>query len=90
MLCVIDIYSNYASVVPLENKKCTTISNAFQKILDESNHKQYKIWLYKGSEFYNRSMTSWLQDDDIEMHSKLNNDKTVINKRFLRNLKKKN
>ena len=34
-------------------------------------------------------MTSWLQDDDIEMHSKLNDDKTVITKRFLRNLKKK-
>ena len=34
-------------------------------------------------------MTSWLQDDDIEMHSKLNDYKTVITKTFFRNLKKK-
>ena len=38
-----------------------TITNAFQKILDESNRKLKKIWVDKGSEFYNRSMKSWLE-----------------------------
>ena len=46
--------------MPLKEKKGITITNAFQKILDESNHKPYKIWVDKGSEFYNRSMKSWL------------------------------
>ena len=36
LLCVIDIYSKYACVVPLKDKKCVTIVNAFQKLLDDS------------------------------------------------------
>ena len=34
LLCVIDIYSKYNSVIPLKDKKGITITNAFQKILD--------------------------------------------------------
>ena len=59
LLCVIDIYSKYAWVIPLKDKKGITITNAFQKILDESNRKPNKIWVDKGSEFYNRSMKAW-------------------------------
>ena len=58
LLCVIDIYSKFAWVIPLKAKKGITITNAFQKILDESNHKPNKIWVDKGSEFYNRSIKS--------------------------------
>ena len=36
-LCVIDIYRKYACVIPLKDKKGITITNAFQKFLDESN-----------------------------------------------------
>ena len=48
-------------VIPLNNKKGITITNAFQKILDESNRKSNKKWIDKGSEFYNRSMKLWLK-----------------------------
>ena len=58
LLCVIDIYSKYACVIPLKDKKGITITNAFQKILKESNRKPNKIWVDKGSEFYNKSMKS--------------------------------
>ena len=34
LLCVIDIYSKYAWVIPLKDKKGITITNAFQKFLD--------------------------------------------------------
>ena len=44
--------------VPLKVKKGVTITNTFQNILDESNCKANKIWVYKGSEFYNRSTKS--------------------------------
>ena len=54
LLCVIDIYSKYTWVIPLKDKKRITITNAFQNILDESNPKPNKIWVDKGSEFYNR------------------------------------
>ena len=55
LLCVIDIFSKYAWVVPLKNKKGFNIVDAFQKILDDSNRKPNKIWVDKGSEFYNNS-----------------------------------
>ena len=35
LLCVIDIYSKYAWVIPLKDKKVITITNAFQNLLDE-------------------------------------------------------
>ena len=56
--CVIDIYSKYAWVMPLKDKKWIAITNAFQKMLDESKRKTNKIWVDKDSEFYNRSMKS--------------------------------
>ena len=60
-LSVIDIYSKYTWVIPLKDKKGITITNAFQKLLDESNRKPNKIWVDKGSEFYKRSTKSWLE-----------------------------
>ena len=55
LLCVIDVFSKYAWVVPLKDKKGVSIVNAFQKILDDSNRKPNKIWVDKGSEFYDDS-----------------------------------
>ena len=34
LLCVIDIYSKCAWIIPLKDKKETTITNAYQKILN--------------------------------------------------------
>ena len=53
LLCVIDIFSKYAWVVPLKDKKGISIVKAFQIILKQSNRKPNKIWVDKGSEFYN-------------------------------------
>ena len=69
LLCVIDIFSKYAWVVPLKDKKGISIVNAFQKILKESDRKPNKIWVDKGSKFYNNSFKKWLKDNDIEMYS---------------------
>ena len=58
---VIDIFSKYPQLIPLKDKRHITITNVFQKTLDESNRKPNKIWVDKGSEFYNRSMKTWLE-----------------------------
>ena len=55
LLCVIDIFSKYAWVVPLNDKKGISINKAFQIILKQSNRKPNKIWVDKESEFYNAS-----------------------------------
>ena len=52
---LIDIFSKYVWVVPLKDKNGISIVNAFEKILKESDRKPNKIWVDKGSEFYNNS-----------------------------------
>ena len=87
ILYVIELFSKYAWVVPLKDKKGLTIVNAFQSILNDSKRKPNKIWVDKGSEFYNRSMKSWLEKNDIEMYSAHNEGKSVNVERFIRTLK---
>ena len=89
LLCVIDIFSKYAWVVPLKDKKGVSIVDAFQKILDDSNRKPNKIWVDKGSEFYNSSFKKWLKDNDIEIYSIHNKGKSVVAERFIGTLKTK-
>ena len=87
LLCLIDICRKYAWVVPFKDKKSITITNALQKILDESNRKPNKIWIDKRSEFYNRSIKSWLQDNDMETYSTHNERKSLVAERFITTLK---
>ena len=97
LLCVIDIFSKYAWVVPLKNEKGVSIADAFQKILNDSNRgeakskgrKPKKIWVDKGSEFYNNSFKKGLKDNDIEIYSIHNEGNSVIAERFTRTLKTK-
>ena len=62
----------------MKDKKNITITNAFQQILKESNKKPSKIWVDKGSEFYNSSFKQWLKDNDIEMYSIQNEERFVV------------
>ena len=72
-----------------EDKKGIIITNASQKILDESNRETNKIWVDKGSEFYNRSTKPWLENSDIEIHSTHSEGKSVVAGRFITTLKNK-
>ena len=89
LLCVIDIFSKYAWVVPLKDKKRISIVKVFQSILKQSNRKPNIIWVDKGSEFYNAYFKKWLQDNDIVMYSTHNEGTSVVAERFIRTLKSK-
>ena len=52
----------------MKAKKGIAIINAFQKILKESDRKPNKIWVDKGSGFYNSAVKNWLKDNDIEKY----------------------
>ena len=83
------MFSEYAWVVPLKDKKGVSIANAFQKILDSSKGKPNKIWVDQGREFYNNAFKKWLKDNDISMYSTYNEGKSVVAERFIRTLKNK-
>ena len=90
LLCVIDIYSKYACVVPLKDKKGISIVTALQSILKQSNsRKPNKTWVDKGSEFCNAYFKKWLRDNDIVMYSTHNEGKSVATERLIRTLKSK-
>ena len=82
LLCAIDLFSKYAWVVPIKDKKGTSIVNAFQKIISEGR-KPNKIWVDQGSEFYNNSFKDFLKINNIEMYSTYNEGKSVVAEIFL-------
>ena len=57
-----NVFIKYTWVIPLKDKKSITTTNAFQKNLNESKRKPNEIYVDKGSEFYNRSIKSWLEE----------------------------
>ena len=89
LLCAIDLFSKYAWVVPLKDKKGVTIVNAFQSILVSSKRKPNKIWIDQGSDIYNSSFKKWLEENDIKMYSTYNEGKSAVAERFIRTLKNK-
>ena len=88
LLCVINIFSKYAWVIPLKDEKGVNIVNVFEKILNDlAARKPNKIWVDKRSELYNSSFKRWLADIDIEMYSISIEGTSVIAERFIRTLK---
>ena len=85
LLCAIDLFSKYAWVVPLKNKRAIAIVNAFQKIISKGRQPN-KIWVDQGSEFYNNLFKRFLKITNIEMYSTYSEGKS---ERFIRTLKNK-
>ena len=88
LLCVSELFSKYAWVIPLKDKKGTSIVNAFKKIISKGR-KPNKIWVDQGSEFYNQSFKDFLKINNIEMYSTFNEGKSIVTERFIRTLKNK-
>ena len=65
------------------NYQC--FSKSFRRVLSWTKQK----WVNTGSEFYNRSTESWLQDNDTEMYSTYNKGKSAVTARFMRTSFKK-
>ena len=88
LLCAIDLFSKYVWVVPIKDKKGTSIVNAFKKIISEGR-KPNKIWVDQGSEFYNNLFKKFLKINNIKMYSTYNEGKSVVTEIFIRMLKNK-
>ena len=76
LLCAIQLFSKYAWVIPLKDKKGVSTVNAFKKII--SKRKPNKIWVDQGSGFYNNSFKDFLKINNIEMYSTCNEGKLLL------------
>ena len=89
LLCVMDLFSKYAWVILIKDKKGNSIVNAFKKIISK-RRKPNKTWVDQGSECYKNSFKDfWKKKNNIEMYSTYNKRKSVVAKRFIRTLKNK-
>ena len=85
LLCAIDLFSKYAWLIPVKDKRGASIVNGFQKIISKGR-KPNKIWVDQGSGFYNSSFKDFLKKNNIEMYSTYNEGKSVVAERFIKTL----
>jgi Integrase core domain/Chromo (CHRromatin Organisation MOdifier) domain len=86
LLNVIDTFTRYAFVRPLENKKAPTVLEAFKSILEEANQKPLKVVMDKGSEFSNQLFTNFCEKNKIELYNPEANTHAAFIERFNRTL----
>ena len=96
LLCAIDLFGKYPWVIPIKDKKGSSIINAFKKIISKwseaeskGQKKTNKIWVDQGSEFYNNTFKDFLKINNIETYSAYNEGRSAAAERFIRTLKNK-
>ena len=86
LLTCIDIFSKFAWVIPLKDKKGITIKNALQKIFKQRKCKF--LWTDRGTEFYNKQVLDLLNENNIKLYSTNNSEiKSAVIERFNRTFK---
>lgn len=87
ILCVIDVFSKFAWCIPLKNKTGQSILTSVQSIIKNSKRQPEKIWVDRGSEFYNKIFQTWANKENIVIYSTYGESKSVVVERFIRTLK---
>lgn len=87
ILVVVDVFSRFAWCRPLKTKNANDVWSAFNSIL-QTGVKPSKIWVDKGSEFYNKVWATHLKSKGIEIYSTFGGEyKVSIAERFIRTIK---
>ena len=86
LLTCIDIFSKYAFVIPLKDKKGITMKNSLQKIFNKRKPKF--LWTDNGKEFYDNQVNELLEKNNIKLYSTNNSEiKSSVIERFNRTFK---
>ena len=88
LLCGIDLFSKYAWVIPLRDKKGTSTVIVLPRTISQGR-KPNKMWVDQGGEFYNKSFKYFLKTNNIKMYSTFNEGKSVVAERSMKTLKNK-
>ena len=82
LLTVIDIFSKFVWIMPLNRKTRQEVANAFSRILKE--RRPSKIWVDNDREFYNKDVQKL-----VELYSTENEGKSCVIEIFNRTIKEK-
>ena len=86
LLTCIDIFSKFAWVIPLKDKRGITIKNTLEKIFKQRKPKF--LWTDRGTEFYNKQVQDLLNENNIKLYSTNNSEiKSAVIERFNRTFK---
>ena len=85
LLMVIDVFSKFGWIEPLQNKKGETVAAAFEKIFKLRQPRL--LWTDKGKEFYNKNVKQLLSRKNIKLYSTENEEKSSVAERFNRTIK---
>ena len=86
LLTCIDIFSKFAWVIPLKDKRGIAIKNALEKIFNKRKPKF--LWTDNGKEFYNKQVQDLLNQNNIKLYSTNNFEiKSAVVERFNRTFK---
>ena len=88
LLMVIDVFSKFGWIEPLQNKKGETVAAAFEKIFKLGRQPRL-LWTDKGKEFYNKNVNQLLPRRNIKLYSTENEEKSSVIERFNRTIKQK-
>jgi hypothetical protein len=83
ILLIIDIYSRYIWLFPLQNKESKTVLDYFKSFETLPNN----LWTDLGSEFTNKSFKKWCSDNDINLYHTGGESKAVFAERAIRTIK---
>ena len=83
-----NLFSQYAWVFHLRDKRGVSIITAFQKLIS-NGRRPNKIWVDQGGQFYNKLFKRFLKINSMEKYSAYNDGKSVVAERFIRTLKNK-
>ena len=84
LLTVLDVFSKYGWIVPLNDKTGKSTAEGFMKILQSSGRKPGKVWVDKGKEFYNKDVKKL-----VELYSTENEEKSCVNERWNRTIRER-
>ena len=88
ILVAIDVFSKFASAVPLKFKTGAEVLRAVKLVVKEIHPK--KIQTDRGLEFLNKTLSQWLKSQNIQLYATHNYDiKACVVERFIRTLKDK-
>ena len=88
LLMVLDLLSKYGWIVPLQDKKGETVTEAFKTIFIEGRKPQY-LCTDKGKVYYNKNMKELLEKNNITLNSTENEEKSSVCERWNRTIKTK-